>query len=40
MHIYTKDEVCMTICHELSIDSKPKKKYQNVCQLQAISQNG
>ena len=25
MHIYTKDEVCMTIYSELSIDSKPKK---------------
>ena len=25
MHIYTKDEVCMIIYSELSIDSKPKK---------------
>ena len=25
MHIYTKDEVCMTIYSELSIDSKLKK---------------
>ena len=25
MHIYTKDEVCMTVCSEISIDSKPKK---------------
>ena len=25
MHIYTKDEVCMTIYCELSIDSKPKE---------------
>ena len=25
MHIYTKDEVCMTIYSELSIDSKPMK---------------
>ena len=25
MHINTKDEVCMTIYSELSIDSKPKK---------------
>ena len=25
IHIYTKDEVCMTIYSELSIDSKPKK---------------
>ena len=25
MHINTKDEVCMTICSELSIDGKPKK---------------
>ena len=26
MHIYTKDEVCMIIYSELSIDSKPKKR--------------
>ena len=25
MDIYTKDEVCMTVYSELSIDSKPKK---------------
>ena len=25
MHIYTKDEVCMIIYSELSIDSKPTK---------------
>ena len=25
MHIYIKDEVCMTIYRELSIDKKPKK---------------
>ena len=25
MHIYTKDQVCMTIYSELSIDSKPMK---------------
>ena len=25
MHIHTKDEVCMIIYSELSIDSKPKK---------------
>ena len=25
MHIYAKDEVCMTMYSELYIDSKPKK---------------
>ena len=30
MHIYTKDEVCMTIYSELSIDSKPKSTKMSV----------
>ena len=38
MHMYTKDEVCMTIYCELPIDSKPKKNTK-MSHLQAISQN-
>ena len=38
MYIYTKDQVCMTIYRELSIDSKPMKSTK-MCHLQVISHN-